>query len=667
VIPSSVAGSGAATPAPPASGAGVRWTPGAGRRPARRAVGRAVLAGLAAVAAVGGAAPAEPLPVQVLHVEANEGGSSGGHAALRLGDRVFHYQVDAGRQLLLVRQSWRSFHTRYAVLENRPVHAATLDLSPRRARRLADRFRRLQAVERRHRTLARAASHTRRWLEAEGSGVRARIPVPGAGLFEPGSGGDPHAAALRAAVLGGRSPSWLARQAARAEASLRALPVPAGPTAVEPARDRMPAAAPAPGERLVLGLAWREALRALERAAPVRDGLLVAAGGADAPPLAAAERARLRATASALEASAARLLRSSRPDRGRALLVTAARHQAVLRSLAEGRWLLLDPLPRDAARISADAGPVRRRALGALRRDLRRALARARGDLGAGTEPWDESRLRRAESLAARLRDVERGLAGGGAVRMAREPVVPERAAPVEAPHRDPGPAVLEAALRAARERERARQAALNGLYGYRLIRRNCATELVREMQAAFGSRAAAERALGGWIEPAAGLHFVPAALLASVRDRYRTAELRRLASFREGRLQDLRRQEPSWRVALREGNTVTSTLYAGSPRDGHFLVFTDGAPWARPLAGALNLGWGAGQAALGLLTWPLDGGRRLVRGGRGVLFSLPELVFVNVRKGRYEYDPRRMREGGPADALAPPAAGGAVASGGLP
>jgi hypothetical protein len=42
----------------------------------------------------------------------------------------------------------------------------------------------------------------------------------------------------------------------------------------------------------------------------------------------------------------------------------------------------------------------------------------------------------------------------------------------------------------------------------------------------------------------------------------------------------------------------------------------------------------GIGDGALGLFTWPRDDGGRLRAGARGALFSLPELAFVNIRKG---------------------------------
>jgi hypothetical protein len=55
---------------------------------------------------------------------------------------------------------------------------------------------------------------------------------------------------------------------------------------------------------------------------------------------------------------------------------------------------------------------------------------------------------------------------------------------------------------------------------------------------------------------------------------------------------------------------------------------------------GAANLSVGIGAAVAGLATLPADRGHLLWAGLRGALFSLPELAFVNLRKGTYDRSP---------------------------
>jgi len=92
--------------------------------------------------------------------------------------------------------------------------------------------------------------------------------------------------------------------------------------------------------------------------------------------------------------------------------------------------------------------------------------------------------------------------------------------------------------------------------------------------------------------------------------------------------------EEPPWQIVLRESSTLTSTIYHAGPQDSAFLFFTDDSVALRPLLGAANLLVGVGDGVLGLVTWPLDDGARLRAGWYGALFSLPELAFVNIRKG---------------------------------
>lgn len=86
--------------------------------------------------------------------------------------------------------------------------------------------------------------------------------------------------------------------------------------------------------------------------------------------------------------------------------------------------------------------------------------------------------------------------------------------------------------------------------------------------------------------------------------------------------------------LALSESNVLTSALYRPGPEDSSFLFFTDDAAAVRLLLGAANLAVGLVGSAIGLATWPVDGGRRLAGGARGVFYSVPELAFVNLRKG---------------------------------
>ena len=62
-----------------------------------------------------------------------------------------------------------------------------------------------------------------------------------------------------------------------------------------------------------------------------------------------------------------------------------------------------------------------------------------------------------------------------------------------------------------------------------------------------------------------------------------------------------------------------------------------------RPLAGLANLATGVGAMAIGLLKAPFDRARMTRRGLKGVVMSVPELFFFNIRKGSYVIVPPFM------------------------
>ena len=188
---------------------------------------------------------------------------------------------------------------------------------------------------------------------------------------------------------------------------------------------------------------------------------------------------------------------------------------------------------------------------------------------------------------------------------------------------------------------------ALERDYAYNIVARNCVSEIFREVEIALARGANTEdpalireesiRRLGGHVEMAGSLAFIPRISALVVEDTYAVAERLRFASYRDRQLALMRRDENALWVFLRESNVVTSTLYRAQPSDSIFLFFTDDLVAPRPLFGAVNLVTGLAASAVGLAMLPVDGGEMLWAGLRGALFSLPELVFQNIRKGSFD------------------------------
>jgi hypothetical protein len=258
----------------------------------------------------------------------------------------------------------------------------------------------------------------------------------------------------------------------------------------------------------------------------------------------------------------------------------------------------------------------------------------------AAIEPIHESDYAWLEETANRYREFQRGFEEDRAIRIDAGGLLPAPAAAVpHLPVPDVDVQTLQRAETAAVESERVYRNALKERFGYHLFTRNCVSELFETIDAGLDQPASAGR-LGGPTALAATLNFIPAVSYQTVLDSYRISDRGEIPSYRRSRLEVMYANENDIGVYLRESNTLTSTIYRRNQRDSFFLFFTDDSLPLRPLYGALNLAAGIGEMSLGLLQAPWDRGSTLWSGLKGVVFSLPELAFVNLRKGVLEYAP---------------------------
>ena len=596
------------------------------------------------------AAPAQAAPprLEYIYADANEGGASGGHAALRFGDQVFHFEYVAPL-VQIRRDAFDALRFRYTILDNRSLSLHRLAVTPETYQRLLDAFTLRYFDQEQRLQTHRGLAADRRLLETllarrHGQPGTRPISVDGAGYFfeearldapAPAEGeASPALATLHARVAQAHGAGFLPDLAASVTEELLAL---------DPAREGV-------AERYRNGLSALLALDVLRAARPLRATALMDGAGAA---LDEADRTMMDALARSLETSLVRLVRSSRPDWGFPLLVGMARLAALEESRRLGRWVLLDIFPTDAAVASVEAVRRRARVTRALLDEARREFATARVRLVPRAEAdglFPELAFSTLEQAGNRLIEIERALHGTRAMRLPFGLGVPaRRAAFRELVDPLAGSAALAGGLEEARARESAHASRLEARDGYHVVTRNCVTEIFRTIEAGLlageppgvTAREASERQLGGYVALDGTFNFIPATSSESVKAAYTVTENVEIPSYRLASLAEMYRRDNRLQVYLRESNTLTSTLYVSHPEDSAFLFFTDDALPVRPLLGAANLVTGLGVSAAGLFTAAVDRGATLRAGLRGILFSLPELVFFNIRKGSLLYAPR--------------------------
>jgi hypothetical protein len=316
-----------------------------------------------------------------------------------------------------------------------------------------------------------------------------------------------------------------------------------------------------------------------------------------------------------------------------------ARLQAIHQSLRSGHLVLLDAFPAESLVIPAANAQRGDPFLIELRDWTGRDFSASRSHFFETREPHERD-FARLEDAGNRYLEVQRGLSEGRAIRLHADRLIPSRGAVgLDLPLPELDREAVRRAESAAAERERIHQKRLRDVFGYQLITHNCVSEIFATIDAELG-REESERQLGGYIRSAGSLNFIPRLSYRAVLAAYQPSEVGEVSSYRRSRLEAMYAAENDLKVYLRESNTLSSTIYRRNGRDSFFLFFTDDALPARPLYGALNVVAGAGEMAFGLLRAPLDRGRTLWSGFKGVAFSLPELAFVNLRKGTLEYGP---------------------------
>ena len=580
---------------------------------------------------------------QFLYIDANVGGSSGGHSALRLDNTVYHFQYYPDGIFRLVRESWAHFRYIYNDLENRTIHIARIQLQLNDKIAIKKHLDYFYLIQSAHLERLQALNNDTKLIH-DFYRNRRQISITGAGLFAFQKNPDEISSRIHTIITDTYGQDYLERNLKVLDLELTEQP----PVIVRLKKNIHITNRAYPENITVLTKTYSEnrckrtALQILDQSLPIDRNELTDMDdwnrSGEMKGLTENEYRKLEKYAKLLQTAVVHLPSSSRPDWGYPLLLATARLQAVMYSLMENRLFLLDPFPE--ADKSVDSNKVEKELtiISQLAERAHRTYQNIRREVFAAAA-LDERAYNRLEESAGRFAELERGHLSGKTVRIAYGRLIPSRTAEIALPIPATTPGKIKEMLTAARFNKNLYHNKLKNCYPYNLVTRNCATELIRTLNAAFKNKNEIIRALGGSIVPGDDLSFIPFALFDLVRKRFRVAGVEVLPGFRKRMLSRLK-QNNSRQTALylRECNTLTSTIYQPVTDDTPFIFFTDDIILVRPIYGISNAVYGLLSTAAGIFTLPFDRGRRSLKGLKGTIYSLPEIFFFNIRKGSFDY-----------------------------
>lgn len=606
---------------------------------------------------------------------ANEGNSAGGHTAIRFDNETFHFQHESSGIIRLQRLKSPTFDHVYAVLGNRPIWESWIEVSPETYTLLLDGFTQMFLIQgEQQRILASLRSDIALFeqllADAQNSGtspLKAGFPLRGFGYFladdmpaavahsgellPPGSQSIRRLKSLVSSVYG---ENFIALRIAEAQAAIRTLQLHAASVDAQIlSADLYPQFSDSASAAYGDAQAALSALQLLQTGSGLLDGSYWPSSGGRFE-LSSEESLLLGSFADRLTSDLLQLLNSSRSDWGFPFIIGMARLAVIETSLKAGKLLFLNVFP-DSPERSSQQNKKGSRYLPAMIAETERQFELKRQAFFSSRE-MREADFAALEVLGNKLLELEYSFIHEVLPRQLPDTPLPARPA---RPTPMPMPAMtvvgLQQELEAARRVEKEYSLALASLYDYDLLQRNCVTGIFAyinrilaqasptkngtgQFKASDIARAESLQRLGGYVDPSHGLNFIPAISAAEVDACYRVTGKRKQPSYRARRLEEMKKHESSLLVFLRESNTLTSTIYQHPPHDSPFLFFTDDTLLLRPVFGLFNLLTGFGQTLLGLAALPVEGSNRLSLGVKGMLFSLPELAFVNLRKGSMEY-----------------------------
>lgn len=604
--------------------------------------------------------------VNYIYINASEGNASGGHVAIRFDDNIYHYQyVDPGL-IKLDKQTVNDFEFNYRFLENRSLYLSQLTMSDQTYHKLRDHFDYRFQIQKQHYAVPTELNREKMLLQYfSGQSIShpKLLQIPAAEWFYSKrdfnddfskmpftsiSANKNKASSILTNINQKIKTQYGERYIEKRLQTLTKQIKQIKPTAwteqsTQLKTEQLSAITYTFANRYLDSITAWLALKVIQQQRPLQANVYHTSGAAEFT-LSTGQKTAMKKFSAVLQDNILSLLQSSRPDWGSALLSNLARLFVLEKSIQQQRLVILkNP---DTTNVAEN---ITQPELRFLYRETIKNFQQVKQQFETQTQHQEIS-YSQLEWQASRFLALDKMIIQSSVKNVpSNKPLhLPKFLIPLLTNKQ------LESSLKSLEKVNSHYQKELDNLYRYSLLQRNCVTELFMtidqavsyqetrkntEIQANKKVQLQYPQPLDGDISKSLS-KIIPFMSYQAVNDQYRGNEQRTLSSYRLQQMQKLYSKENKLAVFLRESNTLSSSFYKANASDSFFIFFTDEHPLLRPFYGIVNTLAGLSQSFLGLFSFPFDSGQYLQSGIKGIMMSLPELIFFNMRKGTFKHLP---------------------------
>lgn len=584
--------------------------------------------------------PLHAKSLSYLYLNASEGASSGGHTAIRFADETFHFQHFDGGIIRLVKQSSVDFDYQYRYLDNRTLYQAEIKLSDKSYGLLRDHFNQQFLIQKQQDKYLNEIESNLSFVEKlkyPGS-LSSEIRVIGAGLFSEQTNPSDvetltnlalikqiqqnkgnafltdYLAHLKQQISTFRPDQWFKKPVTLSDSEFLSVPY-------------------SFASRYIHTVSKLLFLQTLNNNVPLNP-LHYFSPEDKSFALLNIETAQLRLFKAHLTQKLINLLSSNREDWGTSAFVIYARILSISHAIESGRLFFLDTYKMNSPTIEAYELNKYSDLFKQQKKQALKYLVEKKSQLFSKENKLKERSYSQFEMLSNYYYERERGFNNQRSIRVSGEQRLPSKAMPIPDQYypRLTSVQINQTIQDLKHQKQQLKQQRFN-LYRYDVWARNCVTEITDTIrQAKIDDEQVSE--VAKTLEKTS-FPFVPFHTFDALSDQYLSQST---ASFRIQKVNEMYDKENDFWVYLREINTITARDYKFNEKDAPFLFFTDDTILLRPIFGVVNLAAATSTLIYGSLAFPFDSGKALKAGIMGMMMSLPELAFFNIRKGSYKH-----------------------------